>query len=100
MTKQSRFQKEMEKRFHEQTGKTFEQREMEYKVKHDAQTKLRIYNFIMRIIGLINTILLFLFIGLRACDVINWKWYWIIAPYWIPIVLGFTIWSLTKLIFK
>ena len=39
------------------------------------------------------------FIVLKLCGVINWKWIWVLAPTWIPIVLILvillmvTIWS-------
>lgn len=28
-----------------------------------------------------------LFIALKLCGVINWSWWWVLAPFWIPIVL-------------
>ena len=27
------------------------------------------------------------FIILKLCKVINWSWWWVLAPFWIPIVL-------------
>lgn len=27
------------------------------------------------------------FIVLKLCNVINWSWWWVLAPYWIPIGL-------------
>ena len=30
-----------------------------------------------------------LFIALRLFGVINWSWWWILAPIWIPMVLAF-----------
>lgn len=28
-----------------------------------------------------------LFIALKLCGVINWSWWWVLAPFWIPVVL-------------
>ena len=28
-----------------------------------------------------------LFITLKLCGVINWSWWWVLAPLWIPIAL-------------
>tara|TARA_R110000772_G_scaffold58631_1_gene133114 strand:- start:33 stop:230 length:198 start_codon:yes stop_codon:yes gene_type:complete len=29
-----------------------------------------------------------MFIGLRIAGVISWPWVWVLAPFWIPLVLG------------
>ena len=34
------------------------------------------------------TLLALLFIGLKLGKVIDWSWWWILAPIWIPIALG------------
>lgn len=31
--------------------------------------------------------LLIVFIVLKLCGVINWSWWWVTAPLWIPIIL-------------
>lgn len=31
------------------------------------------------------------FIVLKLCNVINWSWWWVLAPTWIPITLGIII---------
>jgi uncharacterized protein (DUF983 family) len=31
------------------------------------------------------------FLILKLCDVINWSWWWVTAPIWIPTVLFITI---------
>ena len=31
------------------------------------------------------------FIVLKLCGVINWSWWWVLAPFWIPFILGFII---------
>lgn len=43
------------------------------------------------------------FVILKLCKVINWSWWWVTAPFWIPvaigalcIVIGATILALTK----
>jgi len=32
-------------------------------------------------------ILLIVFIVLKLCHVIDWSWWWVLAPFWIPLVL-------------
>lgn len=43
--------------------------------------------------GLTNTcyFLTMLFCTLRACDVISWKWYWIMAPVFISAGIGIVL---------
>ena len=43
------------------------------------------------------------FVVLKLCKVINWSWWWVTAPFWIPvaigvlcIVIGATVLTLTK----
>lgn len=33
-------------------------------------------------------ILLIVFIVLKLCHVINWSWWWVLAPFWIPVLLA------------
>lgn len=33
------------------------------------------------------TLLLILFIALKLTHVINWPWWWVLSPIWIPIAL-------------
>jgi len=44
------------------------------------------------------SLLALLFIGLKLGNVIDWSWWWILAPIWIPMGLGliiiFIIWML------
>ncbi len=28
-----------------------------------------------------------LFIALKLCGVIDWSWWWVLAPFWIPVAL-------------
>ena len=39
----------------------------------------------------IGTVLFLIFLVLKLCNVINWSWWWVTAPLWIPIVLLFAI---------
>ena len=44
-------------------------------------------------------LLTLLFIGLKLTHYINWSWWWVLAPTWIPFAIGFTIIILWLLIF-
>lgn len=33
-------------------------------------------------------ILLIAFIVLKLCHVINWSWWWVLAPFWIPLLIA------------
>ena len=41
--------------------------------------------------GLFNTLLAIAFIVLKLCHVIDWAWIWVLAPLWLPLVLGILI---------
>lgn len=47
------------------------------------------------IIGLLGIV----FIVLKLCKVISWSWWWVLAPFWIPVgiglvaVIGVLIWA-------
>lgn len=32
-----------------------------------------------------------IFITLKLCKVIAWSWWWVLAPLWLPLVIGLTI---------
>lgn len=34
-------------------------------------------------------LLTIVFIVLKLCDAIDWSWWWVLAPSWIPFALGF-----------
>lgn len=34
-----------------------------------------------------GTVLFFIFLTLKLCDKIDWSWWWVTAPLWIPLVL-------------
>jgi hypothetical protein len=37
--------------------------------------------------ALLPTLLLVLFIGLKLAHVIDWSWWWVLSPLWIPALL-------------
>lgn len=41
----------------------------------------------------LSTLLTVAFVVLKLCNVINWSWWWVFAPLWIPvaIVVGFLL---------
>lgn len=41
--------------------------------------------------GILSSLLLALFIGLKLTGYINWSWWWVLAPAWIPVVLVLVI---------
>lgn len=41
--------------------------------------------------GFFNSALLLLFIGLKLGKIINWSWVWVLAPFWVPLVIAFMI---------
>ena len=36
-------------------------------------------------------LLTLIFITLKLCGVINWAWVWVLAPTWIPFIIGIII---------
>jgi len=41
--------------------------------------------------GLFSTLLLIAFIVLKLCHVIEWSWFWVLSPLWIPFALSIII---------
>jgi hypothetical protein len=39
----------------------------------------------------ISTLLTLLFIGLKLTNFIDWSWWWVLSPLWIPVALFFII---------
>jgi len=37
--------------------------------------------------SLFPTLLLVLFIGLKLTNIIDWSWWWVMSPLWIPILI-------------
>lgn len=47
-------------------------------------------------------LLTIVFIVLKLCDVVDWSWWWVLAPSWIPFALGFVsfcVWFLIVSVF-
>lgn len=38
--------------------------------------------------SLLPTLLLVLFVGLKLANVIDWSWWWVTAPFWVPLALA------------
>lgn len=38
------------------------------------------------------------FVVLKLCGVIGWSWLWVLAPFWIPLVLGVALLLLVVLV--
>ena len=41
-------------------------------------------NISIRFSGLLTTLLTVLFVGLKLTKYIDWSWWWVLAPLWIP----------------
>lgn len=39
------------------------------------------------------TLLLILFIGLKLTGYIDWSWWWVLSPIWVPLVLFVVVFS-------
>lgn len=50
-----------------------------------------------------STLLLIVFIVLKLCKVIDWSWWWVISPLWIPLALlavGLLLYVIIKAVAK
>ena len=36
------------------------------------------------VVGLLGVV----FVTLKLCNVIDWSWYWVLAPFWIPVCIA------------
>jgi len=36
-------------------------------------------------------LLTIVFITLKLCNVINWSWWWVLSPLWIPVIIALVI---------
>ncbi|MDG3141443.1 hypothetical protein MKL29_01030 [Streptococcus suis] len=45
----------------------------------------------------LSSMLLILFITLKLTGVINWSWWWVLAPFWIPLSLAVLLLTVAKL---
>lgn len=41
--------------------------------------------------SIILELLLVLFIGLKLTGYINWSWWWVMAPLWMPLAIGLAL---------
>ena len=39
----------------------------------------------------VASVLLVVFVVLKLTNLINWSWWWVLSPFWIPLVLVMTI---------
>ncbi len=46
------------------------------------------------------TLLLLLFIALKLTGVIAWSWWWVLSPFWIPLVLVLAVMVVAALLSK
>jgi len=44
-------------------------------------------------------LLLVLFIGLKLTGYINWSWWWVMAPLWIPLALAGVVFGIVFIIY-
>ena len=47
-----------------------------------------------------TTLLVIAFIVLKLCKVIDWSWWWVLSPIWIPFALLLVVYALIILFFK
>ncbi|AMS02674.1 hypothetical protein BJD55_gp092 [Gordonia phage Yvonnetastic] len=45
------------------------------------------------------SILFFIFLVLKLTEVINWSWWWVTAPLWLPLVVSLAVGVVAGLIF-
>ena len=38
------------------------------------------------------------FVVLKLCKVINWSWWWVTAPFWIPVAIGVLLVSVASIL--
>ena len=48
-------------------------------------------------IGL-SGVLFIVFLVLKLCGVIDWSWWWVTAPLWIPVALGIVIFVIAMIV--
>jgi fatty acid desaturase len=47
-----------------------------------------------------TTLLVIAFIVLKLCKVIDWSWWWVLSPIWIPLALVLVVYAIIILFFK
>lgn len=45
----------------------------------------------------LSSMLLILFITLKLTGVIDWSWWWVLAPFWVPLSLAVLLLTVAKL---
>ena len=48
----------------------------------------------------LGTVLFIVFLILKLTDTIDWSWWWVTSPLWIPLALGVVIMGIIGLIIK
>jgi len=46
------------------------------------------------------TLLTILFIGLKLTKHIDWSWWWVLSPIWIPAIIAVIVFLMIYLVFK
>ena len=46
----------------------------------------------------ISGVLAIVFIVLKLCKVIDWSWWWVLSPIWIPIVVAVILYIISEII--
>lgn len=44
----------------------------------------------------LSTLLLVLFVGLKLTGYINWSWWWVLSPFWIPLIFVIVVLGIAK----
>jgi hypothetical protein len=44
-------------------------------------------NINIKFSGLLTTLLTVLFVGLKITNYIDWSWWWVLSPIWIPVAI-------------
>lgn len=40
------------------------------------------------------------FVVLKLCKVISWSWWWVTAPFWIPLIIGLVLFVVGKVLIE
>lgn len=67
-------------------------------IKRKESTYSKVGSVIDKHFGNIGSSLTMLFCVLRACDVIDWQWYWVISPTIIAVLIAFVILAYTSVL--
>lgn len=64
---------------------------MSYTIITETEKKQKRKNIINALLFIANTCLFTVFITLKLSNNINWSWWWVFAPFWIPIGIAFIL---------